>query len=99
MTVARILAALASLIFFASPALADPPLPPEACFASPACRADADGNGTITVTDFAQFLAVYGKSWAAACMADPVCRFDFDGNGIVTPADFGAMLAERDAQN
>lgn len=93
------LATLASMLSCATaPALAADALPPDQCFGTPSCRADADGNGTITITDFAQFLAAFGKSWTATCMADPACRFDFDGNGVVTPADFAVMLSEREAK-
>lgn len=88
------LAALASLLSCATdPALAADALPPEQCFATPSCRADSDGNGAITTTDFARFLNAYQKSWAATCLADPVCRFDFDGNGVVTVSDFGALFS------
>lgn len=40
-----------------------PPLDPVWCLATPACRHDADGDGWVTSTDFADFLRVFGGSW------------------------------------
>jgi hypothetical protein len=36
---------------------------PAECLAIPACRHDADQNGTVTVSDFGSFLGTMGRSW------------------------------------
>lgn len=42
---------------------APPPFDAAVCLADDACRADFDGSGTVTITDFGRLLRVLGSSW------------------------------------